>query len=91
MKFESRLLKEWMERGYSVTKDFEFFTKRENLVIGKLKGEEAMVEYVCPHCGFYEIKEVKMEKRKGGKRFKRPKFKCGKCGRTIVVEDLRKL
>jgi len=70
--------------------DFEFFTNRPNLVIGKLPGKKALVEYKCPYCGFYEIKEIVLEKRKNGK-FKRPKFKCSNCGRTILVKDLIKL
>ena len=86
---ESKLIEEWIKEGLSVSKDFEFFTRRENLVIGKKWGEPAKVEYVCPYCGFYEIKEIEMVK--GKKKFRRPKFKCSKCGKTIFVPDLRKV
>lgn len=85
---ESKLLKEWMEKGL-LLKDFEFFTKRENLVIGKLIGKPALVEYICPNCNFYEIKEIEMVK--GKKKFKRPKFECSNCGKVIVVENLKKV
>ena len=60
------------------------------MVVGKLRGEEAKVEYECPHCSFYEIKDIEMEKDSKGKKFKRPKFKCSSCGRTIRVESLKK-
>jgi len=85
---DSKLVKKWVEQGLSPSKDFDFFTRRENLVVGKLKGQPAQVEYNCPFCGFYEIKTVEMEK--GKKKFKRPKFKCSKCGKTILVPDLKK-
>jgi transposase-like protein len=85
---ESKLIKKWIEEGLKPSRDFEFFTRRENLVIGKIWNESAQVEYVCPFCGFYEIKTIEMEK--GKKKFKRPKFKCSKCGKTILVPDLRK-
>lgn len=84
----SKLIAEWVKAGIKPT-DFEFFTNRSNVVIGKLPGEEGLVEYRCPYCGFYEIKEIKLEKKANGK-FKRPKFKCSKCGKTIIVRDLRK-
>jgi len=88
---ESKLIKEWLEKGLKPSTDFEFFTKRDNVVVGKLKGQKAVVEYECPYCGFYEIKyDVEMEKSKTGKKFLRPKFKCSKCGKTIVVEPLKK-
>jgi DNA-directed RNA polymerase subunit RPC12/RpoP len=91
---DSKLVKEWMEEGLKPSKDFEFFTRRPDVVVGKLVGKPAQVEYVCPHCGFYETKEIEMEKIiKGGKesrKFKRPKFKCSKCGKTITVESLKK-
>ena len=85
---ESNLIKKWVEQGLKPSKDFEFFTRRENVVVGKLIDQPAEVEYVCPFCGFYEIKTIEMEK--GKKKFKRPKFKCSKCGKTILVPDLRK-
>jgi transposase-like protein len=85
---ESKLLKEWKEKNL-LLKDFEFFTKRENLVIGKLIGKPALVEYICPYCNFYEIKEIELVR--GKKRFRRPKFNCSNCKKTIFVEDLRKV
>lgn len=85
---ESKLVKEWIEQGLSPSKDFEFFTRRDNLIVGKLKNQPAKVEYNCPFCGFYEIKTIEIEK--GKKKFKRPKFKCSKCGKTIKVPDLKK-
>lgn len=85
---ESELIKEWINKGLRPSKDFEFFTRRENFIVGKLWDQPAQVEYTCPYCGFYEIKTVEMEK--GKKKFKRPKFKCSKCGRTIIVPNLKK-
>jgi len=85
---ESKLIKKWIEEGLKPSKDFEFFTRRENLVVGKRLDQDADVEYNCPFCGFYEIKKIEMEK--GKKKFKRPKFKCSKCGKTILVTDLKK-
>ena len=85
---ESRLIKKWVEEGLSPSKDFEFFTRRENVVIGKKLNQPADVEYKCPFCGFYEIKNIEMEK--GKKKFKRPNFKCFKCGKTIEVPNLKK-
>lgn len=85
----SKLLSEWLSRGLTLS-DFEFFTNRENVVIGKLPNEKALVEYVCPKCGFYEIKNIELEKLKSDPRkFKRPKFSCSKCGKVIVVESLK--
>jgi hypothetical protein len=87
---DSKLLKEWLSQGLKVS-DFEFFTNRDNLVIGKLVGREALVEYICPYCGFYEIKEIELEKLVSDPtKFKRPRFKCSKCGKTIIVESLKK-
>ncbi|MDI6826187.1 MAG: hypothetical protein QMD36_03265 [Candidatus Aenigmarchaeota archaeon] len=85
---ESKLIKEWMKKSLLPSKHFEFFTRRENLVIGKQWNQPAQVEYNCPFCGFYEIKMIEIEK--GKKKFKRPKFNCSKCGKTILVPDLRK-
>jgi len=85
---ESKLVKEWVKQGLSPSKDFEFFTRRDNLIIGKRLNEPAQVEYTCPFCEFYEIKAIEMEM--GKKKFKRPEFKCSKCGKTIKVPDLRK-
>ena len=91
---ESKLVKKWIEEGLKPSKDFEFFTRRENLVVGKKLDQDADVEYVCPFCEFYEIKKIEMEKviKKGkeSKKHKRPKFKCSKCGKTILVSTLRK-
>jgi hypothetical protein len=85
---DSKIVKKWVEQGLSPSKDFEFFTRRENIIVGKLRDQPAKVEYICPFCGFYEIKNIEMEK--GKKKFKRPKFKCSKCGKTILVPDLKK-
>jgi len=87
---ESKLVKEWISKGLKPSTDFEFFTRRPDLVLGKPINQPAIVEYKCPFCGFYEIKEIEMEKDSKGKKFKRPKFKCSKCEKTILVEDLRK-
>jgi len=85
---ESKLIKEWIRKGLKPSRDFEFFTRRENIVIGKLWNRAALAEYECPYCGFYEIKEIEMEK--SGKKFKRPRFKCSRCGKTILVKSLKK-
>ena len=85
---ESKLIKEWINKGLRPSKDFEFFTRRKDFVVGKLWDQPAQIEYTCPFCGFYEIKTVEM--KKGKKKFKRPKFKCSKCGRTIIVPNLKK-
>lgn len=92
---ESKLLKEWIEKKLSISKDFDFYTKRDNFVVGKLKDQPAVVEYECPFCKHYEIKNIELEKelkKSGeiGKKFKRPKFKCSSCGKTITVESLKK-
>ena len=87
---DSKLVKEWASKGLKPSKDFEFFTRRPDMVIGKLIDEQAKVEYECPYCGFYEIKEIEMEKDSKGKKFKRPRFKCSKCGKSILVESLKK-
>jgi transcription elongation factor Elf1 len=85
---ESKLVKKWIKEGLRPSKDFEFFTRRESLIVGKRKGQDADVEYKCPYCGFYEIKKIEMEM--GKKKFKRPKFKCSSCEKTILVPNLRK-
>jgi len=85
---ESKLIKKWIEEGLKPSKDFEFFTRRENLIVGKKRDQPAEAEYNCPFCGFYEIKKIEMEM--GKKKFKRPKFKCSKCGKTIKVSSLKK-
>lgn len=81
-------MKEWIEKGLSVSKDFDLFIKRDNAVVGKLKNQPAIVEYECPYCSHYEIKNIELEK--SGKKFKRPKFKCTSCSKTIIVGSLRK-
>lgn len=83
---DSKLIKEWISKGLK-SNNFEFFTNRPNLVIGKLLEQDAQVEYVCPYCEFYEIKTIQMEE--GKKKFKRPDFKCSKCGKTIEVPSLK--
>lgn len=84
---ESKLIKKWSSEGLKPT-NFEFFSNRANLVIGKLPNQDAEVEYVCPHCQNYEMKKIEMERR--GKKFKRPEFSCSKCGKMIKVPDLKK-
>ncbi|MEM5799533.1 MAG: hypothetical protein QXZ43_02615 [Candidatus Aenigmatarchaeota archaeon] len=87
---ESKLLKEWMNKGLKVSSDFEFFTKRDYIIIGKIKGQPPIAEYECPYCKHYEItNDVKLEKTKSGKKFQRPRIKCSGCGRTIIVEPLK--
>jgi len=49
---ESKLVKKWVDQGLSPSKDFEFFTRRENMVVGKLRDQPAQIEYNCPFCGF---------------------------------------
>ena len=85
---ESKLIKKWVSEGLRPS-NFEFFTRRKNIIIGKLPGRDAEVEYECPYCGYYEIKTIKMEK--GKKKFKRPKFQCSNCKKTILVPDLKKV
>ncbi|MEM5814953.1 MAG: hypothetical protein QXD89_00475 [Candidatus Aenigmatarchaeota archaeon] len=86
---DSKLIQEWISKGLKLS-DFEFFTKRDNLVIGKLPNQDGLVEYKCPYCNFYEIKKIELEKMKSDSRkFKRPKFKCSNCGKTILVESLK--
>lgn len=88
MVLKSKLIQEWVEKGFKPSKDFEFFTKRDYLVIGKLKNQPALAEYECPFCGFYEMKHIEMVK--GVRKFKPPRFNCSKCRKPIVVESLRK-
>lgn len=87
---ESKLVKEWLSKGLKPSKDFEFLTRRPEVVVGKVKGEPAQAEYECPYCEHYGIDEIEMEKKKGGKKYKRPKFKCSNCGKTIMVKSLKK-
>ena len=86
---ESKLIKKWMNSGLRPS-SFEFFTNRLNIVVGKMPDRNAEVEYTCPYCNFYEIKEIEMGKGKTGKKFSRPEFSCSKCGKTIKVESLKK-
>jgi len=87
---DSKLLKEWMSKGLKLS-DFEFYAKRDFVVVGKLKGQQPIAEYECPYCKHYEItKNVQLEKTKSGKKFQRPKIKCAGCGKTIIVESLKK-
>ena len=90
---ESQLVKKWEESGLRPS-SFEFFTNRPNLIIGKLPNQDAEVEYTCPHCQFYEIKTVPMDKGttksgKTSKKFERPEFSCSKCNQTIKVSKLK--
>jgi predicted RNA-binding Zn-ribbon protein involved in translation (DUF1610 family) len=84
----SKLIAKWMKEGLRPS-DFEFLTNRPNLVIGKLPGHQAEVEYRCESCGYYEIKQIEMEK--GKKKFKRPKFNCSSCNALIRVPELKKV
>lgn len=91
---ESKLIAKWEISGLKPS-NFEFFTNRQNLVIGKLPNQDAEVEYTCPHCNFCEIKTIKMEKGitksgKTSKKFERPEFTCSKCNKTIEVPTLKK-
>lgn len=86
---QSQLIKQWVAEKLQPSKDFEFFTRREDMVLGKLSGKPAMVEYRCPHCGFCEIKEIDMVRGKSGKKYKRPSFKCSKCDKTIKILKLK--
>ncbi len=91
---ESRLVKKWTGSGLKPS-SLEFFTNRPNLIIGKLAGQDAEVEYTCPYCQFYEIKNIQMERNvtksgKASKKFVRPEFSCSKCKKIIKVESLKK-
>ncbi len=90
---ESQLIKKWEENGLRPS-NFEFFTNRPNLIVGKLPNQDAEVEYICPHCQFYEIKSIPMKKgtTKSGKtseKFERPEFNCSKCNKIIEVCALK--
>ncbi|MEM0473583.1 MAG: hypothetical protein QXF88_02585 [Candidatus Aenigmatarchaeota archaeon] len=88
---ESKLLKEWMNKGLKISTDFEYYTKRDFAVVAKLRGQPPIIEYECPECKHYEItNDVELEKSKNGKKFQRPKFKCSKCGKKYVIESLKK-
>ncbi len=90
---DSKLIKKWIDTGLKPS-SFEFFTNRPDLVVGKLPNQDAEVEYICPHCQFYGIKTVQMEKGiaksgKTSKKFNRPKFSCSKCNKVIEVAKLK--
>jgi DNA-directed RNA polymerase subunit RPC12/RpoP len=90
---ESKLIKKLMDTGLRPSK-LEFFTNRSELVVAKQPGQPAEVEYICPHCKFYEIKNIEMGKGvtksgKTSKKFDRPSFTCSKCGKTIEVPNLK--
>lgn len=88
---DSKLVKKWVAEGMKPS-SFEFFTRRANVIVGKMPGKDAEVEYECDNCKNYEIISVKMEQ--GGKRkkkFDRPEFNCSKCGKNFVIEPLKKL
>jgi len=90
---ESQLIKKWRAAGLKPS-NFLYFTNRPNLILGKLSDEDAYAEYTCPHCGFYEIKMVPMEKGvtksgKQSKKFERPEFTCSKCKKLIKVPKLK--
>ena len=87
---ESKLVKEWVSKGLKPSKDFEFFARRPDAVVGKLVNGPAMAEYECPYCGYHGIDEIEMEKDSKGKKYKRPKFKCSNCGKTVRLESLKK-
>ncbi len=91
---DSKLIKEWVASGLKPG-SFEFFTNRPNMVIGKLQDKPAKVEYICPFCKHYEIKEIEMEKNitksgKTSKKFIRPEFNCSNCNKIIKVGSLKK-
>lgn len=91
---ERKLIKRWLDAGLKPS-NFEFFTNRSDLIIGKLPNQDAEVEYTCPYCQFYEIKNIQMEKGmtksgKTSKKFERPEFPCSKCSKVIKVAALKK-
>ena len=91
---ERKLIKKWLDAGIKPS-NLEFFTNRQDLIMGKIPGQDAEVEYVCPHCQFYEVKTVPMEKGttksgKTSKKFERPEFPCSKCNQMIEVPALKK-
>ena len=90
---ESQLVKKWRAAGLKPS-NFEYFTNRPNVIVGKLPDEDAYIEYTCPHCGFYEIKMVPMKKNvtksgKQSKKYERPEFACSKCNKIIKVLPLK--
>ncbi len=92
---ESKLIKKWMEQDLRPS-NFEFFTNRPDLVVGKLPEKDAEVEYVCPHCKNHEMKTIQMGKGttatgRTKRKFDRPEFDCSKCGKLIKVLQLKKV
>jgi len=90
---DSKLIKKWISSGLKPS-NFEFFTNRPGLVVGKLPNQDAEVEYTCPNCQFCEIKTILMEKGatksgKKSKKFNRPEFPCSKCNKIIEVGKLK--
>ena len=91
---DSKLVKKWIDQGLKPS-NFEYFTNRPNLVVGKVPGQDAEVEYICDKCSNHDIKSVKMEKGmspsgKPKRKFDRPEFNCSKCGTLIKVPELKK-
>ena len=92
---DSKLVKKWIAQGVKPS-NFEFFTNRPNLVMGKIPGQDAEVEYICEKCGNQGITTVQMGKGiapsgKQKRKFDRPIFSCGKCGQIIKVPELKKV
>ena len=90
---ERKLIRKWLDAGLKPS-NFEFFTNRPNLIVGKLPNQDAEIEYSCPYCQFYEIKNVPMEKGttksgKTSKKFERPEFSCSKCNKLIKIPALK--
>ncbi|MCS7123507.1 MAG: hypothetical protein RMJ17_02970 [Candidatus Aenigmarchaeota archaeon] len=79
---KSKILEQMIKDRIEITKDCEYFTKRENFLIVKFKNEnEFKIEYFCEKCGNQEIKTVS----------KKPKlFSCSKCNKIFEVVPLRK-
>ena len=91
---DSKLIKKWIAQGMKPS-NFEFFTNRPNLVIGKLHGRDAEAEYVCEKCGNQGTTVFQMAKGttpsgKLKRKFDRPQFECSKCGTVIKVPELKK-
>ncbi len=83
---ESKLIKEWLSKGMTVSKDFDLFIKRDFAVVAKIKGQGSIVEYECPKCKFYEVKNIELKRNKAGKKYLEPRFNCSQCNEKIVVE-----
>ena len=83
---DSKLVKKLMDAGLRPS-SLEFFTNRPEIVVAKQHNQPAEVEYICPFCKFYEIKNIEMVR--GKRKFARPEFNCSKCGKTIEVSSLK--